>query len=70
MGMDPLDRKESLEVTIELNGPVNAVKLKDFQAAINTFLTTCAGIDNGVDPAGTKLKVRVHRTGTRRKLDA
>ena len=69
MGMDPLDNKESLEVTIELNGPVNAGKLKEFQAAINTFLSTCAGIDNGVE-AGKKLKVRVHRTGTRRKLDA
>jgi hypothetical protein len=69
MGMDPLDNKETLEVTIELNGPVNATKFKDFQTAINNFLTACAAIDNGVE-AGKQLKVRVHRTGVRKKLEA
>lgn len=69
MGMDPLDNKETLEVIFELHGPVNAAKLKDFQKAINDFLGACKDIDNGVE-AGKKLKVRVHRTGVRKKLDA
>ena len=68
MGMDPLDNKETLEVTFELNGPINATKLKLFQTEINNFLTACANIDNGVE-AGKKVKLRVHRTGTRKKLD-
>jgi len=69
MGMDPLDNKETLEVTIEVQGPVNSTKFKDFQKAINDFLTACAAIDNGVE-AGKKLKVRVHRTGVRKKFEA
>jgi hypothetical protein len=67
--MDPLDNKETLEVILELHGPINSAKLKLFQAEVNNFLTACAGIDNGVE-AGKKLKVRVHRTGVRKKLDA
>jgi|SoiMethySBSTD1v2_1073268.scaffolds.fasta_scaffold1043287_2 hypothetical protein len=69
MGMDPLDNKETLEVIFELNGPINSAKLKEFQTKINDFLAACALVDNGVE-AGKKLKLRVHRTGVRKKLDA
>jgi hypothetical protein len=69
MGMDPLDNKETFEVIIELQGPVNRTKFGEFQDAIETFLTACAAIDNGVEQ-GKKLKVRVHRTGVRKKFEA
>lgn len=69
MGMDPLDNKETLEVVFELQGPINAAKLKEFQTKVNDFLGACAAVDNGVE-AGKKLKVRVHRTGVRKKFEA
>lgn len=69
MGMDPLDKDETFEVTIVLRGPVKRVKFQLFRAEIEKFLDACALIDDGIAPGlggGKKLQVREHRGGVRR----
>jgi len=70
MGMDPLAKDESFEVTIALQGPVSKVKFRLFRAEIDKFLDACALIDDGVPSSGgggRKLQVREGRGGVRKK---
>lgn len=67
MGMDPLDKDETLEVTFVLHGPINRAKLQLFRTEVENFLTACAAIDNGVE-SGKKLKIRQHRAGVRKNI--
>jgi len=69
MGMDPLLRDESYEVTIVLQGPVKRDKFALFQAEVELFITACALIDDGIPAGGgggKKLQVRRHRGGVRK----
>jgi hypothetical protein len=69
MGMDPLAKDESYEVTIVLQGPINKLKFRAFRTAIDTFLDACAQIDDGVPSSGgggRKLQVREGRSGVRK----
>jgi hypothetical protein len=67
MGMDPLDKDESYEVTIVLEGPLKKAKFRLFRAELDKFLDACALIDDGMPPAQSrKLQVREGRGGVRK----
>lgn len=71
MGMDPLDKEETFEVSIVLKGPVKRDKFQLFRDEIEKFLTACALIDDGKTPGeggGKKLQVRQHRSGVRKNV--
>ncbi len=71
MGMDPLDKEETFEVTIVLKGPVKKDKFRLFRAEIDKFLDACALIDDGLTAGaggGKKLQVREHRGGVRKNV--
>lgn len=71
MGMDPLDKDETFELTFVLKGPVHKDKFKLFRDEIQKFLVGCAAIDDGVPPAqggGKKLQIREHRGGVRKNV--
>ena len=69
MGMDPIGEKESLELVFEIHGDGKAVKrpkFKLFHDQIEAFLEACKDLDTG---NGTKIKIRLHRSSVRKKLD-
>ena len=47
MGMDPLDKDETFELTFVLKGPVHKDKFELFRAEIKKFLVACALIGLG-----------------------
>ena len=71
MGMDPLDKDETWEVTFVLKGPVHKDKFKMFRTKVDDFLKDCATVDDGI-PAGQgggkKLQIREHRAGVRKNV--
>ena len=71
MGMDPLDKEESFELTFVLKGPVHKDKFKLFREKINDFLAACATIDDGIPSGGgggRKLQIREQRSGVRKNI--
>jgi hypothetical protein len=69
MGMDPVDPNESYEVTIMLEGPVNAADFAKFQTELKTFIDKFATIPNthpNHKPGKNKLQVRESRSGVRK----
>ena len=69
MGMDPIGAKETLELVFEVHGDGKDVKraeFKLFQAEIEKFLEACKDLQSG---NGSKIRVRVHRSSVRKKLD-
>ena len=69
MGMDPIGANETLELVFEVHGDGKKVKrsnFKLFQVEIENFLEACKNLDAG---DGSKIRVRVHRSGVRKKLD-
>jgi hypothetical protein len=69
MGMDPLDKNETFELTFVLHGPVHKTKFKEFRTAVENFLTACAAIEDGMPVSGgggKKLQIREHRGGVRK----
>lgn len=57
MGMDPIDEKETYEVTIQVEGPVNIADFKIFRDELKVFLDKFAG------PAGHKNTHPNHKPG-------
>jgi hypothetical protein len=68
MGMDPLDKDETYEVTIVLSGPIKKAKFRLFRAEVDKFLDACALIDDGMPSGGRKLLVREGRGGVRKNV--
>jgi hypothetical protein len=71
MGMDPLDKDETWELTFVLKGPVHKDKFKLFRAEVDTFLAACALIDDGMSigsGGGKKLQIREHRASVRKNV--
>ena len=71
MGMDPLDKTETFELTFVLHGPVHKDKFELFRAEIKKFLVACALIDDGMPGSvggGKKLQIREHRGGVRKNI--
>lgn len=68
MGMDPLDKDESYEVVIVLEGPIKKDKFRKFREELYKFLDACEGIDDGMPSGGRKLQVREGRGGVRKNV--
>ena len=71
MGMDPLDKDDTWEVTFVLKGPVHKHKFKIFRAKVDAFLVDCATVDDGMPTGaggGKKLQIREQRGGVRRNV--
>ena len=76
MGMDPIDEKETYEVTIMVEGPVNIADFQIFRAKLKAFLDefTPAGPGGGTKNTHKKyppnarpwLQVRESRGGQRK----
>jgi hypothetical protein len=66
MGMDPLSKDETFEVTIVLEGPLKKANFRLFRAELDKFLDACALIDDGMPTQSRKLQVRVGRGGVRK----
>jgi hypothetical protein len=68
MGMDPLDKDESYEVVIVLEGPIKKDKFRKFRDELYKFLDACEQIDDGMPSGGRKLQVREGRGGVRKNV--
>jgi hypothetical protein len=71
MGMDPVAIDESYEVTIMLEGPINAADFATFRTELKTFLDKFATINNTHPqhkPGKNKLQARESRSGVRKSV--
>jgi hypothetical protein len=69
MGMDPVGKDETYEVTVVLEGPVNRADFEAFRGKLKDFLDTVSALPNHhVNPPPPKnvLQVREGRAGQRK----